>query len=77
MYNPTNITNDAKEIPMATDRYRIDCGKVPSESGCTLVIEGPEEDVLDAAVDHARSKHGHTEPPDVLREAIRKDLDPV
>jgi predicted small metal-binding protein len=62
---------------MSEPRYRIDCGKVPSESGCTLVMEGPEDDLLDAAVDHARSKHGHTEPSDVLREAIRKDLEPV
>jgi predicted small metal-binding protein len=62
---------------MPTKRYRVDCGKTPSESGCTLVIEGPEEDVLDAAVDHARSKHGHTESPEVLRTAIRKELEPV
>ena len=62
---------------MTDNRYRIDCGKVPSESGCTLVMEGPEEDLLDAAVQHAQSKHGHTEPADVLRAAIRKDLEPV
>jgi len=62
---------------MSTQRYRIDCRKIPSESGCTLVIEGPEEDVLDASVDHARSKHGHTEPLDVLRADIRKQLEPV
>ena len=62
---------------MSERRYRIDCGKVPSESGCTLAIEGPEEDVLDAAVDHARNKHGHTEPPAILREQLRNDLVPV
>jgi predicted small metal-binding protein len=62
---------------MADNRYRIDCGKVPSESGCTLVMEGPEEDLLDAAVQHAQTKHGHTESPDVLRETIRKDLERV
>jgi len=62
---------------MPATRYRIDCSKTPSESGCTLVMEGPEDDLLDAAVDHARSKHGHTEPPDVLRQAIRKELESV
>ena len=62
---------------MSDNRYRIDCGKTPSESGCTLVIEGPKEDVLDAAVEHARSKHGHTESPAVLRKAIQKDLERV
>ncbi len=62
---------------MAEQRYRIDCGKTPSESGCTLVIEGPEEDLLDAAVMHAQTKHGHTEPADKLREEIRAGLEPV
>ena len=62
---------------MPQARYRIDCGKTPSESGCTLVMEGPQDDLLDAAVEHARSKHGHTESPDVLREAIRGVLEPV
>ncbi len=62
---------------MSEQRYRVDCGRVPSETGCTLVIEGPEEDVLDAAVEHARSKHGHTEPESVLRATIRGELEPV
>ena len=62
---------------MSEQRYRVDCGTVPSESGCTLVIEGPEDDVLDAAVEHARSKHGHTEPQEVLRAAIKGALEPV
>lgn len=62
---------------MADQRYRLDCGKVPSESGCSLVMEGPREDLLDAAVEHARSKHRHTEPEDELREHIRPHLEPV
>jgi len=62
---------------MTTNRYRVDCGKVPNDSGCTLVIEGPEDDVLDAAVEHARSKHGHTDDPAALREMIRPALEPV
>jgi predicted small metal-binding protein len=62
---------------MTQQRYRVDCGKTPSDKGCTLVIEGPEEDVLDAAVQHAQSSHGHTEPAEVLREQIRGALEPV
>jgi len=62
---------------MSAQRYRIDCGKTPSESGCTLIMEGPEDDLLDAAVEHARSKHGHTESPEILRETIRKELQPA
>ncbi len=62
---------------MSENRYRIDCASTPNESGCTLVIEGPDDDVLDAAVEHARSKHGHTDPADVVRESLRARLEPV
>jgi hypothetical protein len=51
----------------------IDCGKVPSDSGCMLKIKAPAsqvEDLLDAAVDHAVGKHGHERTPE-LREQIR------
>ena len=51
-------------------RKAIDCREFPSESGCTLRIEGKEDEVLDAAVSHAVSKHGHPEGPE-LREEIR------
>ena len=62
---------------MSEQRYRGDCGTMTSESGCILVIEGPHDDVLDAAVEHARSKHGHTEPDEVIRAAIKRALVPV
>lgn len=62
---------------MSDQRVRADCGAIPSESGCTLVIEGPEEDVLDAAVMHAKTKHGHTEPDDVIRDFVRSVLEPI
>ena len=53
-----------------SERKSIDCREFPSESGCTLRIEGTEDEVLDAAVNHAVSKHGHPEGPN-LREEIR------
>ena len=56
-----------------TQRKSIDCRDYPSESGCTLRIEGAEDEVLDAAVSHAVAKHGHSETPE-LREEIRKLL---
>ena len=59
-----------------SDRKSIDCRDYPSESGCTLKIEGAEEEVLDAAVEHAISTHGHTESP-ALREEIRALLKPA
>ena len=54
-------------------RKSIDCRDYPSESGCTLRIEGSEDEVLDAAISHAVAKHGHTESV-ALREEIRKLL---
>jgi len=59
-----------------SERKAIDCRDHPSEHGCTLRIEGAEEDVLDTAVNHAITKHGHTDNPE-LREQIRGLLKPV
>jgi len=60
-----------------TERKMIDCRNYPSEKGCTLSIEGTEEEVLDAAILHAVTAHGHTDGPE-LREQLRtllKDAD--
>ena len=57
-------------------RYMIDCRKVPSEIGCTLTIAGTEEEVLDAATEHAVAKHGHENTPE-LREMLRGALEPA
>jgi len=49
----------------------------PSENACTLRIEGTEEEVLEAATQHAVTAHGHTNTPE-LREQLRallKDAD--
>jgi predicted small metal-binding protein len=54
-------------------RKSIDCRDYPSDSDCTLRIEGKEDEVLDAAVDHALTKHGHTDNPE-LRDQIRSLL---
>jgi len=51
-------------------RKSIDCRDYPSERGCTLKLEGAEEEVLEAAVNHAITTHGHTDNPE-LREQIR------
>jgi len=57
-------------------RKMIDCGKVPNDINCTLTISGAEEEVLDAAVAHAISKHGHEDTPE-LRAMIRSGLEDV
>ena len=54
-------------------RKVIDCRLYPSEKGCTLTMEGTEEELLEAAVDHAVVAHGHTNSPE-LREKVRSLL---
>jgi len=58
---------------MAVQRKSIDCRDYPSEKNCSLKISGTEEEVLDAAVQHAASVHGHENTPE-LREQIRSML---
>jgi predicted small metal-binding protein len=45
----------------------------PSEKNCSLKISGTEEEVLDEAVQHAASVHGHENTPE-LREQIKSML---
>jgi len=44
------------------ERKSIDCRDYPSDKSCTLKISGTEQEVLDAAVQHAVSAHGHNDP---------------
>ena len=43
---------------MATQKS-IDCRDYPSEKDGSLKISGTEDEVLDVAVQHAASAHGH------------------
>jgi predicted small metal-binding protein len=56
--------------PSQKQRKSVDCREYPSEKGCTLKISGTEEEVLDAAVQHAVSVHGHENTPE-FREELR------
>ena len=58
---------------MAAQRKSIDCRDYPSEKNCSLKISGTEQEVLDAAVQHATSAHGHKNTPE-LREQIKSML---
>jgi hypothetical protein len=51
-------------------RKYIDCREFPNDANCTLAISGTEQEVLDAAVMHAVSVHGHENAPE-LRETLR------
>ncbi len=57
-------------------RKIIDCRLVPNDMGCTLSIEGTEEEVLQAATHHAVTMHGHTNSPE-LRDAIKLMMNDV
>jgi len=58
---------------MAAQRKSIDCRDYPSEKNCSLKLSGTQQEVLDAAVQHAVSAHGHEETPE-LREQIQSML---
>ena len=58
---------------MAGQRKSIDCRNYPSERNCSLKISGTEEEVLDAAVQHAVSAHWHESSPQ-LRDLIKSML---
>ena len=55
------------------DRKSIDCRDYPSEKNCSLKMSGAEKEVLDAAVQHAVSAHGHEKSPE-LREQLKSML---
>jgi predicted small metal-binding protein len=55
------------------DRKSIDCRDHPSEKNCSLKISGREDEVLEAAVQHAVSAHGRKSSPE-LREQIKSML---
>ena len=58
---------------MAVQRKSIDCRDYRSEKNCSLKISGTEEEVLDAAAQHAASVHGHENTPE-LQEQIKQML---
>ena len=56
-------------------RMYVDCREMPSDSGCDLAMSGSEDHLLEAAVTHAVTKHGHEDTPE-LREGIRAMMKP-
>ena len=62
-------------------RKFIDCREFPSESKCSVTIAADtEKELLDVAVQHAVSVHGHEDTPEFrqqLREAIHEGTPPA
>ena len=59
---------------MAETRKVIGCRRFPAEKPCSIAISGTEDDVLELAVLHATTVHGHADSPE-LREQIRSMLE--
>ena len=57
-------------------RVMADCRRWPSESNCSLTIIGEENEVVEAAAQHAASVHGHEDTPE-MREMMRDFLEPA
>ena len=57
-------------------RVMADCRRFPSESDCSLVIIGEEDEVVRAASEHAASVHGHADTPE-FREQMVAMLEPA
>jgi predicted small metal-binding protein len=68
-----------REVKMG--RKFIDCREFPSEMNCTLALSADNEDeLLEAAVQHAITVHGHEDTPDLrtmIRTAMRDGTPPV
>lgn len=57
-------------------RKMADCRRWPSESNCSLVIIGEEDEVVRAAAEHASAVHGHEDTPE-MREQLKQMLEPA
>jgi predicted small metal-binding protein len=57
-------------------RMMADCRRWPSDVNCSLVIIGEEDEVVQAAAEHAASVHGH-ENNEELRTQVRDFLEPA
>jgi len=57
-------------------RMMADCRRFPSESNCSLVIIGEQDEVVRAAAEHASSVHGHEDTPE-MREQLKQFLEPA
>ncbi len=54
-------------------RKVVDCRTIPNEIGCTLAMAGEEEELLEAAVIHAVTRHHEVDSAD-LRSWIQSSM---
>jgi len=58
---------------MAGTRKVIDCRRFPAEKPCTIAISGTEDEVLELAVLHATTVHGHANTPELREQTLLHD----
>jgi hypothetical protein len=58
---------------MSETRKVIDCRRFPAEKPCSIAISGTDTEVVELAVLHATTVHGHQDTPE-LREQLRSML---
>jgi hypothetical protein len=63
-----------KEANMAGTRKVIDCRRFPGEKPCSITISGTEDEVLELALLHAGSVHGHKDTPE-FRHQLRSMIE--
>jgi Protein of unknown function (DUF1059) len=59
---------------MAGTRKIIDCRNFPAEKPCSIAISGTEDEVLELAVLHASTVHGHADSPE-FRQQLRSMIE--
>lgn len=59
---------------MTTQRYVADCRKYPSESKCSLLVAGTEDELMGVLVDHAVTVHKHQRGPQLIQD-LKKSLE--
>jgi hypothetical protein len=57
-------------------RVMADCRRFESDSNCSLTIIGEQQEVIQAAAEHAESVHGHKDTPE-LRAQMMGMLEPA
>jgi hypothetical protein len=55
-------------------RKMADCRRFESDNNCSLTIIGEEDELIEAAAQHAVTAHGHTDSPE-FREQVRGMLE--
>jgi predicted small metal-binding protein len=74
------ITDPCLQRSLMMRKY-IDCRDVPSEMNCTIAIAADnDEELLEAAVQHAVAVHGHSDSPEFrnqLRAAFKGGTPPL